>query len=161
LSSYFQSLLEMRLGGPWTVKDQSKGGHAPSGLSLGERDGMICFDGNDIAVIEALILDSVKADYIENHVSKAMISYNPVGVHFIFVVVYYKAKSWNTFWDSYKAYLNRLEISEFQIAHQETFETPQDVLMAENLRHIQYVYQSKNRSAPLIVQHIAFNLSSI
>jgi hypothetical protein len=129
-------------------------------LSLGERDGVICFDGSEMAIIEALVLDSVNESSIESHVQKAMISYNPVGVPYVFVIVYYKAKSWNMFWTKYKAYQNRLEISDLEIEQQETFEPQVDTLHAESLRHIQYVYRSNNRTAPVIVSHIAINLDS-
>lgn len=86
------------------AKDQTRHGLSASGLSSGEVDILLCKDGREVAVIEGLKLTSVDKSYIDKHIEKASINYNPLGTA-VFVVAYVSTTDFGGFWERCFEYL--------------------------------------------------------
>ncbi|MEP1095969.1 MAG: hypothetical protein ABJG78_12710 [Cyclobacteriaceae bacterium] len=87
----------------WDIPDQERTGNSNSkGLDLGSSDFKIKTTGTDIALVEAMILDSKNREKTEEHVVKCFkyISY----IRFYFIITYFKGKDSNFYnvWDAYK-----------------------------------------------------------
>jgi hypothetical protein len=86
----------------YKVTDQTRGGRSGTGKKAGEKDFAI-FDkfDNEQSVIEALILNSACSRTIISHYEKLQKRYDPIGHFRNFVLIYAKAKNFNTLWESY------------------------------------------------------------
>ena len=56
----------------YQIKDQTRQGESQKGDDAGEVDIQICVDGFPIVMIEALILDSLKKQYLGDHINKVL-----------------------------------------------------------------------------------------
>lgn len=88
------------------VKDQTRHGLSLSGKSAGEVDILLCKDGKEIALIEALKLECLNTSYIDEHIKKAIINYNALGVA-TFIIAYVSVSDFGGFWEKYYAYLQK------------------------------------------------------
>ena len=63
----------------YQIKDQTRQGESQKGDDAGEVDIQICVDGFPIVMIEALVLDSLKKQYLGDHINKVLTKYDPNG----------------------------------------------------------------------------------
>lgn len=82
----------------YDVKDQTRCGYSANGMDAGEIDIMLCSNGNPIAFIEGLKLNCLNNDYLDKHITKAVLNYNPIGCPLIYILIYVTAKDFNGFW---------------------------------------------------------------
>jgi hypothetical protein len=102
-NTFIASILNAK--GCWIVKDQTRRGLSHQGKSAGELDIFITLqNGLPFALIEALILDSLKKDYIYLHLDK-IFGYDTVGVKQNLILIYATAKKFNDLWEKYYAHL--------------------------------------------------------
>lgn len=102
INDYFRDMLRSK--GYTEIKDQTRHGVSSSGKDAGEVDILISKNNKEIAIIEALKLNSVDSDYIKEHIEKAIINYNPLGTA-TFIVAYVSAADFGGFWKRYSDYL--------------------------------------------------------
>lgn len=88
------------------AKDQTRHGLSASGSSSGEVDILLCKDGHEVAILEGLKLTSVDKSYIDSHINKASINYNPLGTA-VFVVAYVSSAEFGLFWERCFEYLRK------------------------------------------------------
>jgi hypothetical protein len=74
-------------------------------------DILLTKDNQEIAIFEGLKLDSVRAEYITEHINKAISNYNALGTA-TFVVAYVSAVDFEGFWERY---INHIEEYPFQL----------------------------------------------
>ena len=58
----------------------------------------ICKNGLPIAMIEGLKVDPVNRSYIQTHIDKVLVNYDPVGCLYAYVIFYVTSKSFSEFW---------------------------------------------------------------
>lgn len=102
-NTYIGALLNM---GGFQVKDQTFWGSSNIGKSAGEVDIMI-LDNNQLpfSIIEALKLDSLKQDYLKQHIDK-IYKYDTTGLQNNVILVYSEAKNFLNFCDRYFAHIS-------------------------------------------------------
>ncbi len=93
----------------YDVKDQTRCGVSVSGKNAGEIDVMISDNGNPIAILEGLILDCLSKDYLRSHINKAISNYNPMGCTLVYILIYAKAKDFESFWNKFMDYMKDYE----------------------------------------------------
>ncbi len=72
----------------YQIKDQTRQGESQKGDDAGEVDIQICVDGFPIVMIEALVLDSLKKQYLGDHINKVLTKYDPNGCPYAVIVIY-------------------------------------------------------------------------
>lgn len=82
----------------YDVKDQTRCGDSTSGIDSGEIDIMLCNDGNPVVIIEGLRLDYINNDYLDEHINKALINYDPVGCPLVYILIYARVNRFDRFW---------------------------------------------------------------
>jgi hypothetical protein len=103
INDVFVSFLEMQLALiGWSVADQSRGGRSGTGARPGSRDWVTKWGTQELAVSEALRLDSVDTTSIQNHVTRVVEKYNPQGAISTFIIVYYEGKAFQSFCTRYR-----------------------------------------------------------
>lgn len=102
INDYYRDMLGMM--GYQEIKDQTRHGISISGKDAGEIDLLLSKEGKEIAIIEALKLNSVEKNYISQHIEKAINNYNPLGTA-TFIVAYVTADDFGGFWERYSNYL--------------------------------------------------------
>ncbi|MDD7328000.1 MAG: hypothetical protein PUG68_09460 [Lachnospiraceae bacterium] len=76
------------------TKDQTRQGYSnayrvpPKKRGAGELDIQINYNGKIVGIYEGLKIERVNKQYVYDHITKAMINYNPQGVKNVFVVSY-------------------------------------------------------------------------
>lgn len=98
INDYFRDMLFSRDYNE--VKDQTRHGISSSGKDAGEVDILLTRDNQEIAIFEGLKLNSVKSDYINEHINKAIINYNALGTS-TFIVAYVSTSNFEGFWNKY------------------------------------------------------------
>lgn len=116
----------------YKAKDQTRHGISAGGKDAGNVDVLIESDGEAIALIEALKVDSMKEKYIAKHIDKVF-GYDTKGFRKNYILCYAKMKNFQQFaekyWDfiqrfSYKYTLEKcLRVEEKQYPELRTFET--------------------------------------
>ncbi len=159
LSDVLWSLLRQRLARPWEVEGQSRGGSSEGGKDAGERDAVVRFKGMDIAILEALRLDSVNQEIVSAHITKAMTKYNPVGVNHVYLISYFQGKKWSDFWQKYYDHIRSVVIEGVSLDLDSCISFPNAETGGVNLQLAYLVYRRENHADPLIVYHLAINLS--
>ncbi len=91
---------DMLGGKEYVIKDQTRRGLSASGVSSGEIDILVEKDNAPFTIIEALILDSLKEDYLGKHLDK-IYTYDTTGNLFNVCLVYAECKRFASFWDKY------------------------------------------------------------
>lgn len=92
----------------YDVKDQTRHGSSATGKDAGNLDILINMGSFPVTLVEALRLDSVKEEYISEHIKK-IYKYDTLGLRFNFLVLYVKTKDFKGFWDRYIKLIQRLE----------------------------------------------------
>lgn len=85
-------------------KDQTRHGDSLNGKDAGEIDLLIYKEGKEIALIEAMKLDSVKTKTITEHFEKAVGCYNPLGTPII-IIAYVNIVDYVGFWKNYVSFI--------------------------------------------------------
>lgn len=109
INDYFRDMLSSM--GYNEVKDQTRHGISVSGKDAAEVDILLTKDNKEIAIFEGLKLNSVKADYIDKHINKAITNYNALGTA-TFVVAYVNTADFESFWNRY---INHIEQYSFTL----------------------------------------------
>lgn len=87
------------------IRDQTLGGSSNTGKSAGEIDLMV-LDHNQLpfSIIEALVLDSLKKDYLALHINKVY-KYDTTGLQNNIIIVYSEAKNFSNLCANYYTYI--------------------------------------------------------
>lgn len=89
----------------FTVKDQTQWSKSATGQSSGEIDIFITEkDGTPKSIIEALILDSLKKDYLILHLNKTF-TYDVTGLAENYIITYSTAKKFVELWNKYLQFI--------------------------------------------------------
>lgn len=105
---YNDHVRNMLLSKKYEVKDQTREGVSSSGIGAGELDLVIEDKGLLFSIIEAMKLNSVSSDYINQHYKKLITNYNPLQVKRTFLVTYYGGGKFNEWWDRYTNHIKDL-----------------------------------------------------
>lgn len=92
----------------YDVKDQTRHGSSATGKDAGNLDILIKMGNFPIALVEALRLDSVKKEYISEHIDK-IYKYDTLGFKFNFLISYVKTKNFKDFCNRYIKLIQGLE----------------------------------------------------
>lgn len=106
INDYFRDMFISK--GYEDVKDQSRHGMSESGHGAGEVDILLSKSGEEIALFEAMKLNSVNTNYIYKHINKAILNYNPLGTA-TFVVGYVNTANFEDFWNGFVECINNYE----------------------------------------------------
>lgn len=98
INDYFRDMLFS--SGYNEVKDQTRHGVSASGKDAGEVDILLTKANKEIAIFEGLKLNSVRSEYINEHINKAITNYNALGTA-TFVVAYVSTEDFEGFWNRY------------------------------------------------------------
>ena len=93
----------------YQIKDQTRQGESQKGDDAGEVDIQICVDGFPIVMIEALVLDSLKKQYLGDHINKVLTKYDPNGCPYAVIVIYATMARFDSFYSKFLEYLNQYE----------------------------------------------------
>lgn len=104
INDYFRDMLRSK--GYTEIKDQTRHGASSTGKDAGEVDILISKNNKEIAIIEALKLDCVDSNKIEEHIDKAINNYNALGTA-TFIIVYYIGSNYSDFWSGFFNYLKK------------------------------------------------------
>ncbi len=113
-----RDMLSMK--GYYEVKDQTRHGISTSGKDSGNVDLLLAKGGNELAIIEALRLKYIDGPYIDLHIRKAIINYNPLGTP-TFILAYVNYYYFQSFWNRYYDYIKQYQFPE-TITVQQDFE---------------------------------------
>ena len=108
----------------WEVYDQTRQGKSESGKSAGEVDFVFSNNGMEIALAEALKMDSMDELQLSRHITKAIDNYNPNGYPIIFLLLYVVAKDFKRFWERCIAFLQTYDYSFPILSEIEELELP-------------------------------------
>ena len=93
----------------YQIKDQTRQGESQKGDDAGEVDIQICVDGLPLVMIEALILDSLKKQYLQEHINKVLTKYDPNGCPYVAVIIYATVARFESFYSKLLEYLNEYD----------------------------------------------------
>lgn len=96
-NDYIRDMLDRE---EYVIKDQTRRGLSAKGERAGEIDILVEKDNAPFTIIEALILDSLKEDYLRKHLDK-IYTYDTTGNLFNVCLVYAECKRFASFWDKY------------------------------------------------------------
>ena len=95
------------LGMVYDVHDQTRQGVSETGSSSGEIDLLICKDSLPFAIVEALKLESVNKAVLQRHIDKLLVNYDPNGLPYAYLVVYYSKTNFSRFCKTFEKYLRQ------------------------------------------------------
>lgn len=91
----------------YTIKDQPQWSTSTEGKDSGEIDVFITeTNGTPKTIIEALILDSLKQDYLILHLDK-MFRYDTTGLENNYIIIYSLAKNFDWLWVKYQNFISK------------------------------------------------------
>ena len=93
----------------YQIKDQTRQGESQKGDDAGEVDIQICVDGMPLVMIEALILDSLKKQYLQDHINKVLTKYDPNGCPYVVVIIYATVIRFESFYSKLLEHLNEYD----------------------------------------------------
>lgn len=105
LNDRLRDLLRMK----YHVVDQTRQGVSLSQKSAGEIDFLVSEEDGPIAIMEALILDSVDKGYIQDHLNKLLVNYDPQGYPHACLIMYVTCKNFGTFWNNFTNYISEYD----------------------------------------------------
>ena len=115
MNDYFRDMLTFK--GYNEVKDQTRHGISVGGKDAAEVDILLTHEGKEIAIYEGLKLDSVRTEYIDEHIDKAIVNYNALGTA-TFIVAYVNTGDFESFWERYS---NHVQGYSFPLSVKESF----------------------------------------
>lgn len=80
---------------------------------------MLSKAGRDVAIIEGMKLNSVNTSYIDEHITKALVNYNPLGTA-SFLIAYVSVSDFGSFWERYTEHLREYS---YQLRLKRQFQT--------------------------------------
>jgi len=103
-NTFIANMLE---AGGYHVKDQTRWSKSAAGKAAGEID-IFVQDNNafPFTIIEALNLDSLRADYLVLHIDK-LFNYDANGFENNFILVYSNAGNFLNFWNGYYSFIQK------------------------------------------------------
>lgn len=101
LNDVLRDLLRMN----YIVEDQSRQGISQSGKEAGEVDFLVSYDKEPVAIMEALKLSTLNRAYIESHIDKLLVNYNPLGCPNACLILYVACKDFFGFWEQFVEYI--------------------------------------------------------
>lgn len=102
-NDYIRDLLDMA---GYDVRDQTRQGCSPGRKDSGEIDIQIRKGGKPLTVIEALNLDSLRKNYIDQHLDK-IYDYDVSGNAYNIILSYVSAANFSDFWEKYIQHIQR------------------------------------------------------
>ena len=100
---YIATILE---SAGYTIKDQPQWSTSNEGKDSGEIDVFVTEpNGTPKSILEALILDSLKQDYLILHLDK-LFRYDTTGLENNYVIIYSLAKNFISLWNKYKKFIS-------------------------------------------------------
>ncbi|MEN4609607.1 hypothetical protein ABEH06_20295 [Pantoea agglomerans] len=108
---YNDHLRNMLLCKHYEVKDQTREGDSASRISAGELDVVIESNQYLFSIIEAMKLNSLNVAYINEHYSKLLTNYNPLGVTNSHLITYFYGGNFESWWDRYVAHISEIDLS--------------------------------------------------
>ncbi|MBD5144107.1 MAG: hypothetical protein HDT22_10965 [Ruminococcus sp.] len=106
MNDYVRDMLKFARN--FEIMDQSRHGLSTMEKGAGSVDLLVSKNGNEVAIIEGLILESVEKSIISSHINKAIINYNPLSKP-VFLLSYVKASNYSSFWDKCFSYLSNYQ----------------------------------------------------
>jgi len=103
----FKSML---LSKGYRIGDQSRGGESETRKGSGERDIVIRNNQTNIveSIIEAFVLKDLRKKTIDTHTHKITNNYDTTGNKRNFIIIYSKAKNFDSLWEKYLNYIPNL-----------------------------------------------------
>ena len=90
-------------GTGYTCADQQSGGCSSAGKAPGERDFVVKNKvGQEILIYEGLNLTSLNKAYLDKHIDKVLVNYNPQGLRYSILVTYLECDR-----DKFKSFMNK------------------------------------------------------
>ena len=83
----------------YNIKDQTRQGKSESGKDAGEVDIEICENSIPVVIMEGLKMDSFKKEYLDVHINKALVNYDPNGCPLVYILIYATVKRFEDFWE--------------------------------------------------------------
>ncbi|HDU4899038.1 TPA: hypothetical protein RFU16_000346 [Klebsiella quasipneumoniae subsp. similipneumoniae] len=106
-------LRNMLLCMKYQVKDQTREGRSSSGKGAGELDLIIEDDGELFSIVEAMKLNSVKVEYINEHYKKLLTNYNPLQITKTILITYYTGSRFDDWWEGYTKHISSMDVNLF------------------------------------------------
>jgi len=112
---YNDHLRNLLLSSKYEVKDQTREGYSSTGLSAGELDLIVEENGFLFTIIEAMILSSLDASYVDKHYIKVVNNYNPLQANKTFLITYYTGSNFEQWWSRYSTYISSFDSNKFDL----------------------------------------------
>lgn len=136
----------------FTVKDQTQWSKSATGQSNGEIDIFITEkDGTPKSIIEALILDSLKKDYLILHLNKTF-TYDVTGLAENYIITYSTAKGFAELWTRYLSFIKGHSFQYSLISVKELDRNITDIRLA--------ISKHKREGKEVSLYHIFINMLS-
>jgi len=156
-----QSMLRMRfalIG--WHIPDQSRGGASltssqSASAGVGERNFVVEDDSGEIAIVEALRLDSVSTAEIDEHLQK-LSGYDQAGLEQAYVIVYYEGQNFEAFVQRYAAHVSTVVIAGSELKSHGPY-LPEGAMSATNVSTLRFNYVA-GRNRLIVVDHLLTNV---
>ena len=112
----------------YDVSDQSRQGLSLSRKNPGEIDFLIFDNQEPIIIMEALKLDNLNKQYLNDHMTKLLVNYDPIGCRSAYLIVYVTNPDFGSFWSDFCEYISTYQfpyptkekLSEIQSLHTES-----------------------------------------
>ena len=148
-NDFIRDLLSMR---KYNIKDQTRRGYSASRLNSGEVDIYVEVEDMPFTLVEALILDSLVKEKLNEHLDK-IFGYDTTGHRFNVCLIYTEAKNFSLFWDKYCNY-----VSSYNYPHP-LIDARKDADINFPYSDIRYMLTTHNRSGrQILLYHIAVKL---
>lgn len=105
-NDYIRDALK-RTGYP-EIRDQTRHGESENRKDAGEVDILLTKEGKETALVECLKLTCVDTTYLQKHIQKATLCYNPLGTA-TFIVIYAGADKFGEFWKRLESHLAKYD----------------------------------------------------
>ena len=85
----------------YDVSDQSRQGLSLSRRNPGEIDFLVFDHHEPITIMEALKLDRLNKQYLNDHLTKLLVNYDPIGCRSAYLIVYVTKPDFGSFWSDF------------------------------------------------------------
>ena len=140
MNDYIRDILDET----FETKDQTRQGESEEKSDAGEVDIQIYIDGNPVVMIEGVILKSVLKEYLDKHIRKVLVNYDPNGCPYAFIIIYYKGNNFIDFYDRLIVHLNQ-----FQFPYERLKEIVDVDIEYAELKHAQTVLLRNDKTIRL------------
>lgn len=98
------------------VNDQTRQGESATRQSAGSVDFLVKDHEVPIAIMEALVLQSLDRTKINEHIEKLLVNYDPQGYPRACLIMYVTQKNFGMFWDNFAEYISEYNFS-YSVEH--------------------------------------------